>query len=359
MDASVGAYRCCGVSAGAGAHSPRWELTGAILIQRQASEADRRFACPGLYRIVPSLDGGICRIKLSRGRLTGAQLRTLADLAQRFAHPEIEATNRANVQIRGVTQGNEDAVIAGLSQAGLAPENSGADDVRNVMVSPYCGLDPAAIMDVSGLADRVLARLMAEKRYHALSPKFSIQIDGGEDVAMLAHPNDIWLAAMDGGRFAFGFAGVPGENPAGAIAAADAERALFAMLDLFIDSIGTVNSKGDKIARMRHFLVDHTPQEIAASPPCPVLPVGQWQREAPMPMGHLGAREQRDGRFAIGGVPPIGRLTQSMLLGLADLAQRVSAGENCAPGRGLSERISACAWRSSSSLQATAFLRRR
>ncbi|WP_374384731.1 precorrin-3B synthase [Dongia sp.] len=291
------------------------------------SQSDRRFACPGLYRIVPSLDGGICRIKLSRGRVAAAQMRALAALAEEYGHPEIEATNRANIQIRGVKPGAEDAVIAGLKAAGLAPENSGADDVRNVMVSPYCGLDGDALIDVSSLADKVLERLMRETRYHALSPKFSIQIDGGEAVAMTEHPNDIWLSAMDGDHFAFGFASVPGERPAGAVAASDAETALFALLDTFIAEIGRRNAKGDKIARMRHLLVDRDGSTLAAALPVTVHAVGDWQREAPMPLGHIGARAQKDGRVAIGAVPPLGRIGQKMMLGLADLADRVSGAE--------------------------------
>ncbi|MBI2256619.1 MAG: precorrin-3B synthase [Proteobacteria bacterium] len=288
---------------------------------------DRRFACPGLYRIVPSLDGGICRIKLPLGRLSGAQARALARLAAAHGLPEIEATNRANVQIRGVRDGEDDALIAGLIEAGLAPKSSGADDVRNVMVSPMLGLDPTAITDVSDLARRVLARLENETRYHALSPKFSIQIDGGEDVAMTSHPNDIWLSAMDSGRFAFGFAGVPGEHAAGAVARDDAERTLFALLDHFTPKIGNLNAKGEKITRMRHLLLDENPAALASHAPCAVMPVGDWRRDEPMPLGHIGARRQSDGRFVLGAVPPLGRVRQEMMLGLADLADRFSGGE--------------------------------
>jgi precorrin-3B synthase len=46
-----------------------------------------------------------------------------------------------------------------------------------------------------------------------------------------------------------------------------------------------------------------------------------------MPLGHIGARQQADGRFAMGAVPPLARLDSSMLRGLADLADDVSDGE--------------------------------
>jgi len=285
--------------------------------------SNRRFACPGLFRIVPSRDGGICRIKLPRGVVTSAQLRAIATAAEKFAGA-VEATNRSNIQIRGVRKGSEDALVAALVTAGLGPRTTGADDVRNVMVSPTAGLDAAAIVDVTALADRILARLEAQPTYHALSPKFSIQIDGGESVAMLEHPNDIWFAAVDTTRFAFGLAGCPGDAPgvAGIVAAKDVEATLFALLDLFIAESGRTNRTGTVISRFRHLLVDVTIDEIVARVPVPVTrDVHIWRRAAPAAFGHLGPRLQAQiGLASVGAVPPLGRLSSEMLLGLAGLA---------------------------------------
>jgi len=290
-------------------------------------QSDRRFACPGLYRIVQSLDGGICRIKLPLGRLDAIQARAMARLAAAHGSPEIEITNRANLQIRGLREGADDVLIAGLIEAGIAPKSSGVDDVRNVMVSPVLGLDPAAPADVSMLADRVLSRLESETRYHALSPKFSIQIDGGESIAMIAHPNDVWLSAMDETHFAIGLSGTPGEHALGIVAASEAETVLFAILDAFISRIDNLNSQGEKISRLRHLLADESPAAFAKRLPPMIAPIGNWEREKPMPFGHIGARRQANNRFVLGGVPPLGRITQEMMLGLADLAAKVSNGE--------------------------------
>lgn len=62
----------------------------------------RPSACPGLLRIVPALDGGICRIKLPGGLISAPQALAVADAAERFAGGVIEATNRGNLQIRGI-----------------------------------------------------------------------------------------------------------------------------------------------------------------------------------------------------------------------------------------------------------------
>lgn len=185
-------------------------------------------ACPGLVRIVAARDGGLCRIKLPGGALTAAQARAVAAVARAFGSGVIEATNRANLQVRGVKAGREASASRALIDAGLGPLMDGAsaasleacaaarDDVRNVMLSPTAGRDPDALVDSAALAARLLAMLQTEPRCAALSPKFSVLLDGGERLAALDHPHDIWLSALRDAhgapadtQFAIGLAGCP------------------------------------------------------------------------------------------------------------------------------------------------------
>ena len=76
--------------------------------------APRPSACPGLFRIAQALDGGICRIKLPGGRLGSDQALAIAEAAEQCASGVIEATNRANLQIRGVGRNQEQALTARL-----------------------------------------------------------------------------------------------------------------------------------------------------------------------------------------------------------------------------------------------------
>ena len=80
----------------------RCQPAGHPLNERPLSTALRPSACPGLLRIVQALDGGICRVKLAGGAITAAQAHAVADAAQAYAGGVIEATNRANLQIRGI-----------------------------------------------------------------------------------------------------------------------------------------------------------------------------------------------------------------------------------------------------------------
>ncbi|MCG3102567.1 hypothetical protein MAQ58_24640, partial [Enterobacter sp. DRP3] len=94
-----------------------------------------------------------------------------------------------------------DALTHALLEAGLGPRANAddtaaeaaalaaSDDVRNVLLSPLAGHDPAALVDSHALAVPLLDMLANEPRRGELSPKFSIQLDGGEAVAALDHPH--------------------------------------------------------------------------------------------------------------------------------------------------------------------------
>lgn len=278
-------------------------------------------------------DGGICRIKLPCGRLEADQAECITRAAQRHAGGVIEATNRGNLQIRGIQAGSEDALISELLDAGLCPRLPGADDVRNLMVSPAAGVDPQALVDISPLAAELLATLENTPRLHALSPKFALLLDGGERLAMLEHPHDIWLSALplkDGIGYAFGLAGCPpisaNEAPALAIVpVAQAHGLIIALLDLFLE-LATPEQ-----TRMRHLLENHSPadllQRLQARLDNALLPAGDWRRAPAQANAHLGLHAQRQpGLVHIGAAAVLGRLDTRQLLGLADLARRYGDG---------------------------------
>lgn len=292
----------------------------------------RPSACPGLLRIVPAKDGGICRIKLPCGRLPASAAEALALAAHGHSGGVLEATNRANLQIRGVTPGEEQALIAELLAIGLGAATPGADDVRNLMVSPAAGLDPSALQDVRPLATRLLALLEDNLRFHVLSPKFALLLDGGEALAMLDHPNDIWLAAMEPGKdglFAFGLAGCPpreaGDAPAlAAVPGTQVPALVEALLDLFLE-LATPEQ-----ARMRDLVGslggERLLAELRQRLPFPLHGAGDWRRAATdlRPVGVLP--QQQAGLCLVGAIPPLGRLQASQLLTLAELAQRYGDG---------------------------------
>ncbi|PTB20065.1 precorrin-3B synthase [Trinickia symbiotica] len=319
----------------------------------------RPSACPSLSRIVAARDGGLCRIKLPGGQLRAEQALALAEAIDHHASGVIELTNRANLQLRGVRAGHETALIERLMQARLGPPQTpldymaaapsspsaapaeaaeaavqraraaATDDVRNLMVSPTAGGDTQALCDTRPLAEEILALLQSEPRFSALSPKFALLLDGGERLAMIDHPHDIWLSAMppqgDDGWFAFGLAGCPSSAYPCALAAVRHENAaafVRASLDTFLDLARPDDT------RMRHLLAAYGEEaileRIGARVDFPLrrgADVDGWRRANAEPTLRFGAHRQRDtGLWHVGAQPPLGRIDSSTLRGLAQLA---------------------------------------
>ncbi len=298
---------------------------------------DRRSACPGLFRMAQALDGGICRVKLTFGNLTSDQAKGIARAAEEFGNGIIDITNRANVQIRGVRPDSEDALVDSLLALGLGPLTDKGDDIRNVMISPLVGQDDKK-SDIRPLATRILTELQTNPRYQTLSPKFCILIDGGEDVAMVTHPHDLWLSPINpenpASAYAFGVAGTPpvlaGDQSAlGLVSTEKSFELVTAILDLFIEW----NIANPDASRLRHMLADlgrdHFIGRVEGRLDKSLrnADLGQWRRTPPQANGHLGIVKTSNASFQmVGAMPPLGRLNPDMLRNLAAIADRYCSG---------------------------------
>ncbi len=284
----------------------------------------RPSACPGLWRIVSARDGGICRIKLPGGLLLAGQADAVAAAAERFAGGVIEATNRGNLQIRGI--GNEHrALVETLLAAGLGPRDAAGDDVRNLMLSPLAGHDPHMLLDARPLAGQILDLLEGTPRFHQLSAKFAVQLDAGERLAMLEHPHDLWLSALrleEQTWLAFGLAGCPADGQVlGAVPTDQGLALVRAVLERFLDLATPAQS------RMRQLFEVCTASDFVAGLGLPIrrdAPVLKWRREQ-HPALWLGRLPQAHG-LALGVAPPQGRLTPAMLRGTARIARELGDG---------------------------------
>ncbi|MGN6081959.1 precorrin-3B synthase [Trinickia sp.] len=326
-----------------------------------SSSSSRPSACPALTRIVAARDGGLCRVKLPGGQLLAQQALAIADAAQAYASGVVELTNRANLQLRGVNAGAGASLIRHLSDAGLGPriranesidpeqaerQAAVADDARNLLISPTAGLDAYALYDTPPLAEQLLALLQNEPRLAELSPKFSVLLDGGERLAALDHPHDVWFAAMAPAvaseaeaetetktelgrrahrRFAVGLAGPPSAIEPGALAAVRADEVaplLQALLHTFLDLAAPDQH------RMRDLLRSNDSDDVLARAAARAgielqrdPAVGAWRRTAAEPARRFGAHAQRQaGRWYVGAQPPLGRIDAATLRGVADLA---------------------------------------
>ncbi|WDD94182.1 precorrin-3B synthase [Burkholderia sp. FERM BP-3421] len=307
-----------------------------------ASALPRASACPGLVRIVAARDGGLCRIRLPGGALDAAQARAIAAVAERDGSGAIEATNRANLQLRGVRAGREAAVTRALRDAGLGPRVAddaddacvaARDDVRNLLLSPTAGRDPHALLDSAALAGPLLAMLQSEQRLAALSPKFSLLLDGGERLAALDHPHDLWLSALLDARgerwLAVGLAGCPPRAGAPdarpALAAIRPEHACaftHALLCAFValappdvTRMRALLARESAEALLAHAAA-HTPHTWRRDPE-----LHAWRRPDPDLARRFGIHpEHTPDTCHVGAQAPLGRLDAAGLRALAGLA---------------------------------------
>ncbi|KND59621.1 Cobalamin biosynthesis protein CobG [Candidatus Burkholderia verschuerenii] len=274
-------------------------------------------------RIVPARDGGLARLRLAGGVLSTDAARAVARAATRCGSGAIEVTNRANLQLRGIRDDAHAELISIALDAGLGPSSEGGDDLRNIMLSPLASDATRA------LAARIVEAMQRDAALHALSPKFALQLDAGETLAMLDHPHDVWLAALDAdaAHFAFGFAGAmphrAHDAPAlGVIAREDIVRFVMSALRAF------VALASDDEHRMRDLLARIDIARVLDTLDVPFTQASPtWRRATCDASLRLGAhREDNGATHYVGAQTQLGRLDASTLDALAELASTHAQG---------------------------------
>jgi precorrin-3B synthase len=149
--------------------------------------------CPGAYQPMMAADGLVMRVRPKLARITADQAAGLCDIALRFGSGHIDLTNRANLQIRGVTEADHDAVLMGLSGLGLLDEDPAMERRRNILVAPFWTADDMTAI----LTTQLLARL---GDLPDLPTKVGFAVDCDPAGTLLAHdPADLRLEQGEGG----------------------------------------------------------------------------------------------------------------------------------------------------------------
>ncbi|MGW0791566.1 cobalamin biosynthesis protein CobG [Streptomyces sp. NPDC002911] len=135
-------------------------------------------ACPGALRLHRADDGALARIRIPGGVLTPRQAEALGETSERLGDGELHLTSRGNVQLRGLAP-DCGAELAGLlSRTGLLPSER-HERVRNVVASPFSGLDGLGSVDVGPWLTELDRLLCGNDRAAALSGRFLFALDDG------------------------------------------------------------------------------------------------------------------------------------------------------------------------------------
>jgi precorrin-3B synthase len=165
--------------------------------------------CPGALRPMQSGDGLIVRLRVTGGILDAGLAAAIAEWSRRWGNGQVDLTNRANLQLRGVSAGDLDALQRALGDAGLLDADPAAEAIRNVIASPLAGVDPAALLDIRPVVAALEHRLAHDPELHALPGKFGFAIDDGGRFGLDLVPADVCFVAGAGPMFSVRLDGSP------------------------------------------------------------------------------------------------------------------------------------------------------
>ncbi|MGJ4932350.1 precorrin-3B synthase [Bradyrhizobium sp. HKCCYLS2038] len=285
--------------------------------------------CPGARRPMPSGDGLVVRVRPHGGTLPIPALRELAEAAQRFGNGQIDLTRRANLQIRGVSPETLAPLWEVMDALALLDDSAEIEAIRNIVVNPLAGLDPAEIIDIRPVAAALEQQLAVDRALHGLPAKFGFALDGGGKLPLAGLAADIQLKAVGRDserRIAVGLDREDGVLWLGTTAPADSVRAAM---------------------RLAHHVLSHSPTRRSATLPSDAIDavIAELRLDAStaMAIDPAATAQQRRGLIALTGQScaigigvPFGRLDSATLTQLADrLAERNVSEVRLSPWRAL------------------------
>lgn len=275
--------------------------------------------CPGAFAPMPSGDGLLIRAKAVGSRISAAQAREIARIADNCGNGLIDLSQRAQLQLRGISEATIAEALRGLEAIGMLAPSADAERVTNVIASPLAGLF-AGVFDANAMAVELAAEVQRDAALRALPPKFLFLLDDGGALSLADVEADIRIEAITNGGVAIRIAGV--SNRAVVVATDDALDVALRFARAFVE----LRDRHANSFRRVRTLVEALGADALARAAGLVMRVS---REAPAPASRahiFGA--QRCGALAFAGVgAPFGRWRADELAAVADLAQSEGTGE--------------------------------
>jgi sulfite reductase (ferredoxin) len=135
------------------------------------------------------------RIRIPNGLMLSEQVRTIANLAEKYGRAVADITVRQNIQLHWVTIESLPHVLQSLWNVGLTTTGACGDVARNITGCPLAGLDGEEIIDASPLALQIDRELGGNSEFYNLPRKFKISITGCRHWCSYPEINDIGLTA--------------------------------------------------------------------------------------------------------------------------------------------------------------------
>ncbi|WP_330084469.1 precorrin-3B synthase [Methylocystis iwaonis] len=128
--------------------------------------------CPGAYAPMASNDGLLIRAKIVGSRIDAAQLAAVSAISADCGNGLVDLSQRAQLQIRGVSEATLPDALHRLDAAHLLPRDAAAERVTNIIAAPLSD-------DANAMACELAGALQTDQALRALPAKFLFAIDGG------------------------------------------------------------------------------------------------------------------------------------------------------------------------------------
>ncbi len=321
----------------------------------EASDLRGRMRWWGLYtQRRPGIGGGLTgslepeelddkffmlRVRIDGGRLTSEQLRAIADVSTEYGRDTADVTDRQNIQLHWIRIEDMPAIWQRLEATGLSTTEACGDTPRVILGCPLAGDDANEIIDGTPVIAEVARRHVGSPEFSNLPRKFKTAISGCPDHCTVHEINDVSFVGVVGPDGTPGFdlwvGGGLSTNPKLA-----ARLGVFVTPEQLPDAWAGVTSifrdygyrRSRTRARLKFLVSDWGPERFREvlekeylGYPLPDGPAPESPRARRR--DHVGVTPLRDGTFAVGFAPRVGRVSGSLLRELAELSDRYGSGE--------------------------------
>lgn len=278
------------------------------------------------------------RIRIPGGLLSSDQLRAIAWCSERFGRDIADVTDRQNVQLHWIRIEDVPRIWEALETAGLSTCEACGDTPRNIIGCPLAGVDRNEIIDATSVMLDIHRRHVGDPGFSNLPRKYKTSVSGCAQQCAQHEINDVSFVGVMGPAGQPGFdlwvGGGLGPNPKfarrlGAFVPPERVAETWAGVTSVFRDYGY--RRGRNHSRLKFLMADWGPErfrdvlekeylasplEDGGAPPTPATEYGD----------HVGAHEQKDGRFYVGVAPRAGRVFGHQLRQIADLAQQFGSG---------------------------------
>jgi sulfite reductase (ferredoxin) len=136
------------------------------------------------------------RIRIPNGLLLSHQVRTIADVATKYARGLIDITVRQNIQLHWVRIEDLPELLERLWRAGLTTTGACGDVTRVVTGCPLAGVDADEVFDPSPIAVQVDRYFAGNNDLFNLPRKFKISVNSCQSWCSYPEINDIGLTGL-------------------------------------------------------------------------------------------------------------------------------------------------------------------